>query len=172
MSAPYTPPPPGMDVGPLRRRSVVGLVLQSTLQWCYLVPGGLLAVGDMLSSLLGNGSGDLWKGVRDHTLTRRRYHLERRGTEAEWAAWADERLERLATAAIRTEREHRAHNQKGGRYRYREAEPSITVEKRYYRGIGAAGLAAVAARRGWDVDWQHTDPTSSVKLVYRHPLAP
>ncbi|MFJ3220475.1 hypothetical protein ACIPLC_31705 [Kitasatospora sp. NPDC086801] len=169
MSDWYTPAPPGLDVGPLPKRSAVGLALQFTLQWLYLVPWSVVAVADVVGSLLGNSDSNIRRGLVDHTLTPRRYHLERRGTQQEWEAWTDEILERRSTEALRAERQRRAWNA-GSRYKHKETDPAFDVEKRYYRSIGAGGVAVVAARRGWDVDWRKTYPKSTVRLVYRKPL--
>ncbi|WP_371494828.1 hypothetical protein OG871_06290 [Kitasatospora sp. NBC_00374] len=171
MSTVHNPPPAGLAAGPLPRRSALGLALQFWLQWLWLLPWGLLIAVYFIGALLGAGGDSVGPNIVRSTLTPRRYRLERHGTPQDWEAWADAELQRVGDAAVAREREHRALNAEGKRrYKYPEADPVVTIKKRYYRGIGATGLAAVAARRGWQVDWAKTRPDSEVQLVHRGPL--
>ncbi|GAA2238328.1 MULTISPECIES: hypothetical protein [Kitasatospora] len=166
MSNSYASAPQGLDTGPLPRRSAVGLWLQFTLQWLYKVPWSPIVALDFVF-----GHGVLWEPFAERTLTPRRLRLERRGTQQEWEAWADRIIQRRAAEAMQTEFQHRRWNASGKyRYKHQETEPNFHIEMRYYRGIGAAGVAVVAARHGWDVDWQRTSPKNFVRLVYRRPL--
>ncbi|KJK58397.1 hypothetical protein [Saccharothrix sp. ST-888] len=168
MSGHYTPPPPGPDTGPLPARSAVGLALQLWLQWLYLLPWiAIYEVGDFgyVDESWAEGN------ITRHVLTPSRYRLERHGAQQDWEMWADKALDRGTKGALYRERGRRAENARGkNRYKHKETEPTTFIKKRYYRGIGAAGVAALAARRGWEVDWKRTDPGKAVHLVYRKPL--
>ncbi|MGK4585881.1 hypothetical protein [Kitasatospora sp. HPMI-4] len=168
MSGRHTPPPPGLNTGPLPRRSVVGLTLQLWLQWLYVLPWIVVYEACQLYTV-----GESWAEGNStrHILTPAKYRLERHGTPRDWEVWADRALEIGTTVALRHERDRRAENARGdNRYKHKETEPTTFIKKRYYRGIGAAGVAALAARRGWDVDWTRSDPENVVHLVYRQPL--
>ncbi len=169
MSQWYTPAPPGTDLGPLPRRSAAGLALQFALQWLYLVPliviyelGRFVTVEECVAE------GD----TRKHVLTPSRYRLEREGTRQEWEAWADRAIERGTGVSLANEQARRAENARGtNRYKHKERVPTSFVKRRYYRGIGAGGVAALAARRGWDVDWKASALTKKeIHLVYRGPF--
>ncbi|MEV4611394.1 hypothetical protein AB0K43_02160 [Kitasatospora sp. NPDC049258] len=168
---PYDPPPPGTDLGPLPRRSALGLALQFWLQWLWLVPWGVLVALYFLGALLGAGGDSVGPNIVRSTLTPRRYRLERRGGPQEWEAFAAAELERVGAPALARERERRAANAAGrSRYRHPETDPQVRIRSRSYRGIGAGGLAALAARQGWQVDWARTRPAAEVRLVHRGPL--
>ncbi|WP_441246442.1 hypothetical protein [Kitasatospora sp. McL0602] len=168
MSDWYTPAPPGTNVGPLPKRSAVGLALQFALQWLYLVPWIVFyEVCDLqyVGECVAEGSS------KRHVLTLGRYRLERRGTQEDWEAWADQALDLGTRVTLRHEQDRRAGNAGGKkRYTHKEQVPTTFIKCRYYRGIGAAGVAALAARRGWDIDWKASTPDKQIRLVYRKPL--
>lgn len=163
MSVWYTPAPPGVDTGPLRRRWMLGLWLQFGLQWLWFLP---------LALYKSDGGGDPDEGTAEGglsalLLTPGRYRLERRGTREEWEAWADRAITDGIRKALRGAQEKADWNESGKyRYKYEPSAPTAFVRKRYYRGIGTAGAAALAARRGWDVDWGRTT-RSEVRIVLR-----
>ncbi len=167
MTVQFTPAPPGIDLAPAPRRSALGLWLQFTLQWLYLLPW--IAVYELcdLGTIGECVAEDSW---RKHVLTPTRYRLERRGTQQEWAAWADRALEVGTRSALFREQQNRTENAAGNnRYKHKESEPTTFVRQRYYRGIGKGGVAALAAQRGWDVDWKsHTN--HQVHIVRRGPI--
>lgn len=129
--------------GPLPPRSAWGLRCQFYLQWLYAPVGFAVLLAPML--LGGGGSGPIGgrpKGVPKDPyggdgilLTRRQYRLERNGTPEQWRERAGYALQNAIAA-------HPAH----------PGEP-ITLYAATYRGIGPAGLDAVAAPLGWRIDW-------------------
>ncbi|WP_033219065.1 hypothetical protein [Kitasatospora phosalacinea] len=153
MSTWHPPAPPGVDTGPLPRRSAVGLRLQFCLQWFWLPFRVVWQLFDNpASDCVAEGHGYL-----KFVLTPSRYRLERSGTRQEWEAWADRALEQgiaAATSGVASSVDH----YNTGRTRYQvkgdALVPRTTIRRRYYRGIGAGGLAVLAARRGWQIDWR------------------
>ncbi|MFB7943650.1 hypothetical protein ACFC6L_01905 [Kitasatospora phosalacinea] len=166
MSAWHPPAPPGTDTGPLPRRGAVGLWLQFCLQWFWLP-------FRVVWHLFDNPSNDcVAEGeYRKFVLTPSRYRLERSGTRAEWEAWADRALAHGTAAAARGVASSVEHYN-SGRTRYRvEGDalvPRTTVRRRYYRGIGAEGLAVLAARRGWQIVWEDAQKPE-IRLFQQQP---
>ncbi|GAA2105899.1 hypothetical protein GCM10009759_43470 [Kitasatospora saccharophila] len=153
MSTVHPPPPPGIDIGPLPRRSVVGLWLQFCLQWVWLP---FRVVWQLFDNPARDCVAD-GHGYGKFVLTPSRYRLERSGTREEWEAWADRALGQgiaAATFGVMNAIDH--YNTGKTRYQVKGdgLVPSTTIRRRYYRGIGAEGLAVLAARRGWQIDWR------------------
>ncbi|PJN23981.1 hypothetical protein [Kitasatospora sp. CB02891] len=151
MSTWHPPAPPGLNTGPLPRRSVLGLWLQFGLQWFWLP---FRIVWDFLdNSVAFDGTAE--PGVAKFVLTPSRYRLERQGTREEWEAWAGRALDRGIERGLATVRRNQEFNANKYRYKFKgdELVPRTTIRRRYYRGIGLDGLAVLAARRGWQVDW-------------------
>ncbi|WP_354638710.1 hypothetical protein [Kitasatospora camelliae] len=166
MSISYTPAPPGVKTGPLRKRWAVSLWLQFTLQWIWLLPHAFYKMED--GGFFDQGTAE--KGMSAIVLTPSRYRLERRGTQQEWEAWADRAIARGIERGLKLAEKHRDWNESGKyRYKYKDTAPTTYIKRRYYRGIGVDGVAALAARRGWDVDWSRTQYDSAVHLVLRQP---
>ncbi|MGW4803444.1 hypothetical protein [Kitasatospora sp. NPDC004272] len=140
MSTWHPPAPPGLHTGPLRKRGVVGLWLQFCLQWFWFPVRFFMFEGE-----LGT------------VLTPSRYRLERRGTREEWEAALGKTLDKVIPEAQRLVRVRQEANE-SGKYPFAFVGPllvpTVLVHRSSYRGIGLEGLAAVAARRGWQVRWE------------------
>ncbi|MFC8716783.1 hypothetical protein [Kitasatospora sp. NPDC057198] len=140
MSAWHPPAPPGLHTGPLRKRGIVGLWLQFCLQWFWLPVWFFLNEGELGA-----------------VLTPSRYRLERRGTREDWEASLGKTLDKVIPEAQRLVRVRQEANE-SGKYPFAFVGPllvpTITLSRSSYRGIGLEGLAAVAARRGWQVRWE------------------
>ncbi|MFF0388951.1 hypothetical protein ACFYS8_09675 [Kitasatospora sp. NPDC004615] len=150
MSDWHPPAPPGLRTGPLPQRSAFGLRLQFALQWFWLP---IRVLWDFLDgSVALDGTAE--PGASKFVLTPSRYRLERHGTREEWEAWAARALDRGIERELARVRSRLEHNKKY-RYKYKGKDlmPRTSIRRRYYRGIGLDGLAALAASRGWQVDW-------------------
>ncbi|MFJ5923060.1 hypothetical protein ACIQF6_10675 [Kitasatospora sp. NPDC092948] len=150
MSTWHPPAPAGLNTGPLRRRSVLGLWLQFGLQWFWLPFRITYAV---LSDSPSDGNAE--PGMSKFVLTPSRYRLERHGTREEWVAWAARALDRGIERGCEPVRSAENFNKAKYRYKFKGdyLVPKTTMHRRYYRGIGLEGLAALAADRGWQVEW-------------------
>ncbi|GLW70228.1 hypothetical protein Kpho02_25270 [Kitasatospora phosalacinea] len=170
MSTRHPPAPPGPGAGALPRRGAVGLWLQFCLQWFWL-PFRVVwyLFDDPAADCVAEE-----QEYRKFVLTPSRYRLERSGTRAEWEAWADRALARGTAAATRGVVSSAEHYNTG-RTRYRvEGDalvPRTTIRRRYYRGIGAEGLAVLAARRGWQID-RNDAQKSEIHLFRSQPVPP
>ncbi|MFC8716782.1 hypothetical protein [Kitasatospora sp. NPDC057198] len=155
MSTVHPPAPPGLDTGPLPARGVIGLQLQFCLQWIWLPFRVALHLLNNMPS--GDCAAD-GHGVGKFVLTPSRYRLERSGTREEWEAWAERALDQGLTSAMAGVVGYVSHNNSTrGKWKYKGdmLVPETTIRRRYYRGIGPGGLAVLAARRGWQVDWRY-----------------
>ncbi|MEV4557052.1 hypothetical protein AB0K51_08640 [Kitasatospora sp. NPDC049285] len=165
MTTRHTPAPPGVETGPLPARSEVGLALQFWLQWIWLLPR---VVYDVLDNGGDPDEGTAEPGPSKLVLTSARYRLERRGTPQDWSDFADRAIARGIERGLRIADERRDWNDSGKyRYQWKDTAAHTFVRKRYYRGIGLAGVAALAARRGWEVDWERSRDGDVAHLVLR-----
>ncbi|WP_377269801.1 hypothetical protein [Peterkaempfera sp. SMS 1(5)a] len=155
--------PPGVPAQPQRRRSALGVWLQMLLQPLWLLPYFAVAyVGEESGIREGMFDRMLW-----HVLSVRRLRLERRGTAQEWEQWLDERLTAVGDAEVRAERLRRRGTERDLRKYGAPRGATLVVPRRYYRGIGPRGAAAVAERRAWAVDWEtSTEPYRRLTLRY------
>lgn len=144
----------GVETDPLPRRSAVGLWCQFYLQWIYLPLGLIALLALFVASLLGGDVGGFGGGRRRDQrravdvpkdpyeswplLTRRQYRLERFGSQKEWTVRADLALRRAVALSGES------------------TDKTVELPVRTWRGVGIAGVEALAGPLGWRVDWTRT----------------
>ncbi|MGR7003262.1 hypothetical protein ACU686_43620 [Yinghuangia aomiensis] len=159
------PIPPGEPAGspargPVPRRSpaavraqfygqpliVLGIVVGCVLILAWVV---VAALGNIGSPGSGSGKrGVSWTSSSNVWIGRRRLRLELRGTDAEWRAWAAEKLRATTAKAAAADAKKRAKAAPGSEPL---PEPKISLMACDRRTLTADEVAALARPLGWHV---------------------
>ncbi|MGW4896893.1 hypothetical protein ACWEQL_32240 [Kitasatospora sp. NPDC004240] len=142
----------GRGGGSAPRRSRIGVLLQFTLQWIYLPLwiGALVAL--VVLAMFAGGGGpsgpksDAWLKPHRFYMPYGRLKAELSGRPEDWEAY-------VAPVLARRIREAEARHAAGEGALQPDLSRKITIKLalRYFRGLGADGLARLAARHGWEL---------------------